>query len=123
MGNKCDMDESKRAVPFSKGQALADELGIPFFETSAKNNINVTEAGLSESLNSWLLLGRRWLSNRTLVWLTRQSVQVFQAIARDVMVRLQDTQSSQGGQGAAAASGTRVAPNKPAPKAKKSGCC
>ena len=43
VGNKCDMDESKRAVPFSKGQALADELGIQFFETSAKNNTNVTE--------------------------------------------------------------------------------
>ena len=46
VGNKCDMDESKRAVPYSKGQALADELGIPFFETSAKNNINVTEVRL-----------------------------------------------------------------------------
>ena len=50
VGNKCDMDESKRAVPFSKGQALADELGIPFFETSAKNNINVTEVRLPTSL-------------------------------------------------------------------------
>ena len=47
VGNKCDMDESKRAVPFSKGKALADELGIPFFETSAKNNINVTEVCLA----------------------------------------------------------------------------
>ena len=50
VGNKCDMDESKRAVPFSKGQALADELGIPFFETSAKNNINVTEVRLDSQL-------------------------------------------------------------------------
>ena len=25
MGNKSDMDESKRAVPYSRGQALADE--------------------------------------------------------------------------------------------------
>ena len=45
VGNKCDMDESKRAVPYSKGQALADELGIQFFETSAKSNTNVTEVG------------------------------------------------------------------------------
>ena len=36
VGNKCDMDESKRAVPTSRGQALADEFGIRFFETSAK---------------------------------------------------------------------------------------
>ncbi|KAF3655880.1 Ras-related protein RAB1BV [Capsicum annuum] len=33
VGNKADMDESKRAVPTSKGQALADEYGIKYFET------------------------------------------------------------------------------------------
>ncbi|KAB1994515.1 hypothetical protein ES319_D13G104200v1 [Gossypium barbadense] len=33
VGNKADMDESKRAIPTSKGQALADEYGIKFFET------------------------------------------------------------------------------------------
>jgi len=44
VGNKCDMDEGKRAVPYSKGQALADEFGIQFFETSAKSNVNVDEA-------------------------------------------------------------------------------
>ena len=43
VGNKCDIDESKRAVPYSKGQALANEFGIKFFETSAKSNINVDE--------------------------------------------------------------------------------
>ncbi|KAI3929529.1 hypothetical protein MKX01_025697, partial [Papaver californicum] len=39
VGNKADMDESKRAVPTAKGQALADEYGIKFFETSAKTNL------------------------------------------------------------------------------------
>ncbi|XP_050875779.1 uncharacterized protein LOC127079442 [Lathyrus oleraceus] len=43
VGNKADMDESKRVVPTSKGQALADEYGIKFFETSAKTNMNVEE--------------------------------------------------------------------------------
>ena len=43
VGNKCDMDESKRVVPYSKGQALADEFGIQFFETSAKSNLKVEE--------------------------------------------------------------------------------
>jgi Ras-related protein Rab-8A len=43
VGNKADMDESKRAVPFAKGQALADEFGIKFFETSAKTNMNVED--------------------------------------------------------------------------------
>lgn len=43
IGNKCDM-ESAKAVTKAQGQALADEYSIKFFETSAKNNINVTEA-------------------------------------------------------------------------------
>ncbi|KAF9675320.1 hypothetical protein SADUNF_Sadunf09G0019700 [Salix dunnii] len=47
VGNKADMDESKRAVPTSKGQALADEYGIKFFETSAKTNQNVEEVFFS----------------------------------------------------------------------------
>lgn len=40
------MDESKRVVPYSKGQALADEFGIQFFETSAKSNLKVEEASI-----------------------------------------------------------------------------
>ncbi|GAB2235054.1 hypothetical protein Drorol1_Dr00004332 [Drosera rotundifolia] len=47
VGNKADMDESKRAIPTSKGQALADEYGIKFFETSAKTNLNVEEVFFS----------------------------------------------------------------------------
>ncbi|CAA7034026.1 unnamed protein product [Microthlaspi erraticum] len=47
VGNKADMDESKRAVPTAKGQALADEYGIKFFETSAKTNLNVESVFLS----------------------------------------------------------------------------
>ncbi|XP_019428879.1 PREDICTED: ras-related protein RABE1c-like [Lupinus angustifolius] len=41
------MGESKRAVPTSRGQALADEYGIKFFETSAKTNMNVEEVFFS----------------------------------------------------------------------------
>ena len=44
VGNKCDMDESKRRVQTSEGEALAAEFGIPFFETSAMANINVDTA-------------------------------------------------------------------------------
>jgi len=43
IGNKCDWEE-KRAVSTEQGQALADELGIPFMEVSAKGNINVEKA-------------------------------------------------------------------------------
>ncbi|KAG5553473.1 hypothetical protein RHGRI_011373 [Rhododendron griersonianum] len=47
VGNKADMDESKTAVPTSRGQALADEYGIKFFETSAKTNLNVEQVFFS----------------------------------------------------------------------------
>ncbi|KAF8473116.1 ATP synthase regulation protein NCA2-domain-containing protein [Kalaharituber pfeilii] len=43
IGNKCDWEE-KRAVTTAQGQQLADELGIPFLEVSAKTNINVEKA-------------------------------------------------------------------------------
>ena len=56
VGNKCDMDEGKRAVPYSRGQALADEFGIRFFETSAKNNVNVDEVFTSSLLYTYEIL-------------------------------------------------------------------
>jgi GTPase SAR1 family protein len=40
IGNKCDM-QSDRAVSTEEGQALATEYHIRFFETSAKQDINV----------------------------------------------------------------------------------
>ncbi|KAJ7547321.1 hypothetical protein O6H91_08G080100 [Diphasiastrum complanatum] len=41
LGNKADMDESKRAVSTARGQALAKDFGLKFFETSAKTSQNV----------------------------------------------------------------------------------
>ena len=43
MGNKKDL-EASRVVTYAAGKSLADKLGIPFIETSAKTNHNVTEA-------------------------------------------------------------------------------
>lgn len=43
IGNKCDWTE-KKAVSQEQGQALADELGVRFLETSAKVNEGVEEA-------------------------------------------------------------------------------
>jgi len=43
IGNKCDMTD-KKVIDTEKGKALADEYGIKFLETSAKNSINVEEA-------------------------------------------------------------------------------
>jgi len=36
--------ESEKVVETTRGQALAEEYSIKFFETSAKNNINVVES-------------------------------------------------------------------------------
>ena len=54
MGNKCDSPDKK--VKTSEGEDLASQMGIPFFETSAKDNLNIETVsacisirGLSES--------------------------------------------------------------------------
>ena len=43
VGNKCDKN-SKREVSKEEGKQLADEFNMNFFETSAKDDINVKEA-------------------------------------------------------------------------------
>ena len=48
LGNKCDMEE-QRKISKERGESIASENGIPFLETSAKNNINVEEAFLQMS--------------------------------------------------------------------------
>ena len=40
IGNKCDLDE-EREISFEEGKKKADSYQIDFYETSAKNNINV----------------------------------------------------------------------------------
>ncbi|PRP89684.1 hypothetical protein PROFUN_00026 [Planoprotostelium fungivorum] len=42
IGNKCDLEEM-RVVPTLEGRELAKQWGIPFFETSAKEKINIDE--------------------------------------------------------------------------------
>eukprot|EP01083_Nonionella_stella_P161637 529707_1 len=46
MGNKCDMFDD-RVISKDRGQDLADEYGIKFFETSAKTDTNVKRAFVS----------------------------------------------------------------------------
>lgn len=46
VGNKCDLDD-KRAVSLEEGKALAENLGIPHLESSAKNATNVEQAFLT----------------------------------------------------------------------------
>lgn len=40
VGNKCDMEE-ERVVSTERGMQLAEQLGVEFYETSAKENIYV----------------------------------------------------------------------------------
>jgi small GTP-binding protein len=43
VGNKCDLEDGKRAVEIKEGLRLADEFRANFFETSAKSIINVDQ--------------------------------------------------------------------------------
>jgi hypothetical protein len=42
-GNCCDVPREERRVEYEEGLALAHEFGVPFFECSAKNDINIDE--------------------------------------------------------------------------------
>lgn len=48
VGNKCDMEE-ERVISADRGRQLAEQLGVRFFETSAKENINVKVCGVRNS--------------------------------------------------------------------------
>eukprot|EP01033_Poteriospumella_lacustris_P006532 gene6533-4707_t len=41
VGNKCDVGADEREVSEEEGQRLADHFAVPFFEASAKKNVNV----------------------------------------------------------------------------------
>ncbi|XP_049267231.1 ras-related protein Rab-1A-like [Rhipicephalus sanguineus] len=43
VGNKCDLT-TKKVVDYTTAKEFADQLGIPFLETSAKNATNVEQA-------------------------------------------------------------------------------
>ena len=64
VGNKCDM-EDERVISYERGKQLADSLGLEFFETSAKENINVRVSILLHSVASlhWSIsLIEHWVS-------------------------------------------------------------
>ena len=44
IGNKCDVDDSARAVSRAEGEALAQQNGMAYFETSARKGQGVNEA-------------------------------------------------------------------------------
>ena len=60
VGNKSDM-EDERVISYERGKQLADSLGLQFFETSAKENINVRVRGREETnvfQFNFLLIGK-----------------------------------------------------------------
>ena len=44
VGNKSDVDSGRRKITTEEGKRLADSYGIPFFETSAKDDQNIAMA-------------------------------------------------------------------------------
>ena len=44
LGNKSDMAENKRVIEMDRGKTLAEELNMPFLETSAKTDTNIDVA-------------------------------------------------------------------------------
>jgi len=52
IGNKCDLSEESRTIPFTEGQKLAESWGCNFFETSAKTDKDIEEvvANLTDQL-------------------------------------------------------------------------
>jgi Ras-related protein Rab-7A len=61
LGNKVDVDESKRMISSKRAQAFCQSKGgIPYFETSAKEAVNVEQAFEGEKCkwrtSAWMLI-------------------------------------------------------------------
>ncbi|MCL7023897.1 hypothetical protein MKW94_029737 [Papaver nudicaule] len=63
VGNKCDLVEEK-VVQTETAKAFADELGIPFIETSAKDSINVEQVFLTMAAENKKRMGSQPTSNK-----------------------------------------------------------
>jgi Ras-related protein Rab-8A len=49
IGNKADLRDEERCVTYAEGCEMADQLGVPFYEVSAKSGVNVEKAFLTLS--------------------------------------------------------------------------
>ena len=61
-GNKCD-NEKERKISKEEGENLAKSYGIPFFECSAKNNININEIFNTMGQKIYTKIGNRQSSS------------------------------------------------------------
>jgi len=64
VGNKCDLAE-KRAVEQQMAKAFANDVGIPFLETSAKDATNVEQAFLTMAREIKKRVGGQTTSNNS----------------------------------------------------------
>ncbi|KAK3183618.1 hypothetical protein Dsin_030904 [Dipteronia sinensis] len=64
VGNKCDLVDDK-VVDTQTAKAFADELGIPFLETSAKDSINVEQAFLTMASEIKKRMGNQPTANKS----------------------------------------------------------
>eukprot|EP00981_Chlorochromonas_danica_P014658 scaffold8522_cov157-Ochromonas_danica.AAC.2 len=62
VGNKIDLPVHQRQVSYDEGAFLAEELGIPFVETSALNGSNVESAFVTMTKNIKRSVDRRGLT-------------------------------------------------------------
>ncbi|CAN6475597.1 unnamed protein product [Victoria cruziana] len=65
VGNKCDLVNEK-VIETQTAKAFADELGIPFLETSAKDSINVEKAFVTMAAEIKKRLGTQTSGNKNL---------------------------------------------------------
>ncbi|XP_017436284.1 ras-related protein RABD1-like isoform X2 [Vigna angularis] len=70
VGNKCDLVDNK-VVDSQTAKAFADELGIPFLETSAKDSINVEQAFLTMAAEI-----KKKMGSQTAVGKSAEAVQI-----------------------------------------------
>jgi Ras-related protein Rab-1A len=63
VGNKSDL-EGKKAVEYAAAKEFADQLNIPFLETSAKNATNVEQAFLTMAKQIKDRMGNQTMSNQ-----------------------------------------------------------
>merc|ERR1711981_739760 len=78
VGNKCDM-VTKKKVEFAKAKEYADGLGIPFFETSAKDNQNVEQAFLDLTRDI-----KKNMSSKTISQGPKKDTASLQAAGKDI---------------------------------------
>lgn len=75
IGTKCDLDE-ERVVPIEEGEQLAKENKIQFFETSSKEEINITETFMHIATEIFNSIEKGDLVERTTITIGRDTKKI-----------------------------------------------